>query len=234
MPQEDKDMYKEQLTLYALGVKEKYGKYYENIKARLHYLHFDLVDEWHIDDELITGVVDKYTAIVRDIEDRRFHANMWDMTRFPATENHGCRRCAYQSICPLWAHASMDDEVVIWDKTAVWLVDEYAELSAQALDIKKKKEWLKDILQTYAKKKKLERLFWKEHHLSAKPSTNYSIKDSMWLKNYLQEKWVLDDYQNIDRFAVSRALKNDELDIDEVKDMVETKESVTLRVAKKK
>jgi hypothetical protein len=64
------------LTLYALGVKEKYGKYYENIKARLHYLHFDAVDEWEVTDELVDGVVEKYTGIVREIEDRRFHANM--------------------------------------------------------------------------------------------------------------------------------------------------------------
>jgi hypothetical protein len=69
-------MYKEQLTLYGLGVKEKYGKYYDNLQARLHYLHFDLVDERAVTDELIQEVTNKYTGIVRDIEDRRFHANM--------------------------------------------------------------------------------------------------------------------------------------------------------------
>ena len=57
--------------------KKKYGKYYDHLKARLHYLHFDLVDEWKIDDALMQGVVDKYTGIVREIEDRRFHAGIW-------------------------------------------------------------------------------------------------------------------------------------------------------------
>lgn len=234
LPEEDKTMYKEQLTLYALGVKEKYGKYYENMKARLHYLHFDVVDEWDVTNELVDGVVKKYTGIVRDIEDRRFHANMWAKDRFPANETPWCRRCPYQSICPLFAHASMDDEIVVGDKTAKWLVDEYAELSAKASDIKKQKETLKAILEVYAKNKKLEKLFGEEHQLSAKPSKSYSIKDKMWLKNYLKEQWVLDEYQDLDRFAVSRGLKDETLAIDELKEMIEVKESVTLRVGKKK
>ena len=234
LPETDKWMYKEQLTLYALGVKEKYGKYYENIKARLHYLHFDVVDEWEVTNELINEVTEKYTGIVRDIEDRRFHANMWATDRFPANETPSCRRCPYQSICPFFAHASMDDEIVVWGKTAKWLVDEYATLSKQATDIKKQKDMLKWVLETYAKQKKLEKLFGEEYQLSAKPSKHYSIKDKMWLANYLKEEWILDEYQDLDRFAVTRSLKDETLDVDELKEMIEVKESVTLRVGKKK
>jgi len=234
LPEENKTQYKEQLTLYALGVQEKYGKYYDNIKARLHYLHFDAVDEREVTEELIDGVVEKYSGIVRDIEDRRFHANMWANDRFPAVENPGCRFCPYQSICPIWAHNFMDDEIVVGDSTAKQLVDEYAEISAQASDLKKKKDQLKDILQTYALKKKVEKLFGESHQLSAKPTVNYSIKDKMALRHYLEEKWLLDDYQDIDRFAVMRALKSNELDIEELQDMIDESERVTLRVSKKK
>lgn len=234
LPEENKAQYKEQLTLYALGVKEKYGKYYENIKARLHYLHFDAVDEWEVTDELVDGVVEKYTGIVREIEDRRFHANMWAKDRFPAVENPSCRFCAFQSICPVWAHGFMDDEIVVGDTTAKQLVDEYAELAEQATHIKKKKDQLKDILQTYALKKKVEKLFGEAYQVSAKPSVNYSIKDKMGLTHYLTEKWILDEYQDVDRFAVIRGIKSQEIDIEEVKDLIDEKESVTLRVSKKK
>ena len=82
----------------------------------------------------------------------------------------------------------MDDEIVVGDSTAKQLVDEYAEISAQASDLKKKKDQLKDILQTYALKKKVEKLFGESHQLSAKPTVNYSIKDKMALRHYLEEK----------------------------------------------
>jgi hypothetical protein len=82
----------------------------------------------------------------------------------------------------------MDDEIVVGDTTAKQLVDEYAELAEQATHIKKKKDQLKDILQTYALKKKVEKLFGEAYQVSAKPSVNYSIKDKMGLTHYLTEK----------------------------------------------
>lgn len=234
LPQADQDMYKEQLTLYALGVQQKYGAYYDQLKARLHYLHFDLVDEWEIDAALMTSVTDKYTATVREIEDRRFHHNMGDHTRFPATENSSCKRCPYMSICPLWAHASMDDEIILWEKTVVWLVDEYAELSKQARALDKQKKTLKETLGTYLRQKKLKKLFGKEFQLSATPGVSYSVKDPVALEQYFLEQWVLDQYKQLDRYAITRALKDEDLDLEAIKDMIEIKEHSTLRVSKKK
>ena len=60
LPTENKDSMKEQLTLYAIGVKEKYGKYLKKIKARLYFLHFDIEDTWEITDELLFEVTEKY------------------------------------------------------------------------------------------------------------------------------------------------------------------------------
>ncbi|HCB51508.1 TPA: hypothetical protein DEP21_02945 [Patescibacteria group bacterium] len=51
LPPEDKQEYIEQLTLYGLGIHQNYGKYFKHLKARLHYLHFDLEDEWEITQE---------------------------------------------------------------------------------------------------------------------------------------------------------------------------------------
>lgn len=230
LPEGDKTMYQEQLTLYALGVQEKYGKYYDKLKARLYYLHFDLIDEWEITNETIKKVSNKYKNTVKEIEDRRFHANMGDATRFPPVENHHCRFCPYMSICPVWAHASMDDEIILGEKTVKGLVDEYAELSKQASDLKKQKEGIKDALSTYLQQKKLKKLFGDAYQLSASSRNNYRVKDSMALEHYLQEQWLLDEYKQLDRFALARGIKNEELDLEEIKDMVEVKESVSLRI----
>jgi len=40
LPPENDHKYQEQLNLYALGVQQKYGKYFKKMKARLHFLHF--------------------------------------------------------------------------------------------------------------------------------------------------------------------------------------------------
>jgi hypothetical protein len=60
------------------------------------------------------------------------------------------------------------------------------------------------------------------------------VKDTMALEHYLQEKWVLDDYKQLDRHALARGIKNEDLDIEELGTMIDSKESITLRVGKKK
>ena len=112
LPPESKEEYHEQLTLYALGVQQNYAKYFTTIKARLHYLHFDLMDEWEITPELLTSVTKKYADTISDIEAKKFAYNMGDKKCFEPKENNFCRYCEYYSLCPLWAHLKFDDEVV--------------------------------------------------------------------------------------------------------------------------
>jgi hypothetical protein len=82
----------------------------------------------------------------------------------------------------------MDDEIVLGEKTVKGLVDEYAILSKQASDLDKQKKALKEALATYLAQKKLKKLFGNEAQLSASSSTYYSVKDTMALEHYLQEK----------------------------------------------
>ncbi|HCY20515.1 TPA: hypothetical protein DIC40_01345 [Patescibacteria group bacterium] len=64
LPPEQKQEYTEQLSLYGLALQQKYGKYFKQIKARLHYLHFDITDEREITDDVLTTVVQKYSSII--------------------------------------------------------------------------------------------------------------------------------------------------------------------------
>jgi hypothetical protein len=76
LPPEQKDEYVEQLTLYGLGVQQKYAKYFKHLKARLFYLHFDLVDEREITDANIQTVVKKYSDLIEKVEHKKFSLNM--------------------------------------------------------------------------------------------------------------------------------------------------------------
>jgi len=57
-------------------VQQNYAKYFKNLKARLHYLHFDLMDERDITSERLTTVTKKYGAIIDAIEAKKFVYNM--------------------------------------------------------------------------------------------------------------------------------------------------------------
>ncbi len=233
LPPEQKDEYIEQLTLYGLGVQQKYAKYFKNLKARLFYLHFDLVDEREITNESIQTVVKKYSDLIEKVEHKKFSLNMWDKKSFEPVQSNNCSYCEYQSICPLRAHLKYDDEIVWWElgeKTIKWLVDEYVTLARAESDAKWQKEAIKDILVDYLQKKWLLKLFGNTGKISASQLSNISIKDKIKLREVLWKLGLLDEAMEIDRFAVQRFVKEGKLPIDKAEWSIEKNESRSLRV----
>jgi RecB family exonuclease len=104
LPTQDQEKYTEQLSLYALGVFQKYGKFFQKLKARLHYLHFDLVDEWEMTLESLQPLIQKYKTLIEKVDHEKFAYAMGDSSAFSPQENTGCTYCDYKSICPLRAH----------------------------------------------------------------------------------------------------------------------------------
>lgn len=233
LPPEQKEEYVEQLTLYGLGVQQKYAKYFKNLKARLFYLHFDLVDEREITDTNIQAVVKKYSDLIEKVEHKKFSLNMWDKKSFEPVQSPQCDYCEYKSICPLRAHLKYDDEVVggeLGEKTIKWLVDEYVTLARTESDAKWQKETIKEILVDYLEKKWLLKLFWNTGKISASQLTNISIKDKNKLREVLWKLWLLDEAMEIDRFAVQRFVKEGKLPIEKTEWSIEKNESRSLRV----
>ena len=232
LPPESKEEYREQLTLYGLGVQQNYAKYFKTIKARLHYLHFDLMDEWEITPELLTTVTKKYADTITDIEAKKFSYNMGDKKCFEPKENVYCKYCEYYSLCPLWAHLKFDDEVIgsdLGEKTVKGLVDEYVALSKQESQAKNDRELIKVLLVEYLEKKNLLKLFWNVYKISASQNESISITDKNALKKVLQELWVLDDAMEIDRFKLQKLVKENKLSLDQLGDTVQKNNSRTLR-----
>lgn len=232
LPPENKEEYKEQLTLYALWVQQNYGKYFEKIKARLHYLHFNLMDEWEITDELLAIVTKKYTDTIKEIEAKKFAYNMGDRKCFEPKENTFCRYCEYYSLCPLFAHLKFDDEVIgseLGEKTVKGLVDEYVDLSKQERDAKHDKDLIKNILIEYLQEHNFLKLFGNTGKISASQNTHIKIEDKEKVKEILWELWLLNDAMEVDKFKLQKLVKEQKLSIDQLGDAAIKNISRTLR-----
>ena len=233
LPPEQKDTYQEQLTLYALWIKQKYGKYAEKIYWKLHYLHFNTLDEWEITEQKLHDVVEKYSAVIQEIEAKRFYHAMWTDDQFPAVENPSCQYCAYQSICPLWTHASMDDEILLGEKTVRSLVDEYAEITKQANELDKQKKMLKEQLLVYAETHNIQKLIGNEYIATVAAQTHYSIVDHDSLLNALKQLGKETELLRVDRFALARVIKDGSVMLWDLA-WVSPQESLSLRTKKNK
>lgn len=237
LPPEWDDEYREQLTLYAYWVQQKYWKYLKNIKARILYLHFDITDEWNITQEAIDSVVLKYTSAINNIESSRFDYNMWVKNAFPTNQNAYCKYCEYQNVCPLWQHLNIEDEIVnwweLWDTTIKKLIDQYVEYSQKATEANKEKEAIKEIIIEYAQKKELEQLFWEKYKLSVSKTDNYSAKDIEELRQLLQKKNLMDDAIDIPYYKLNALVKDQKLTPEEIKNYLNKKDSWRLTPWKK-
>ena len=235
LPTQDKEHYFEQLSLYAIWISQKYAKYYKTIKARLFYLHFDIVDEREVTEEIMEKVKIKYIWIVDQIENKKFAYNMWDKKSFECKENGLCRYCEYMSICPLRSHMKYDDEIVGWElgeKTIKWLVDEYVSLSKSESDAKAQKENIKEILIDYVNKHDVLKLFGNQSKLSISKSENISIKDKEILKEILEKLGLLNEAMEIDRFKLMKLIKDWKLDESKLEWWAEKNVSISFRWGK--
>lgn len=209
----------------------------KKIKARLHYLHFDLMDEWEITDELLATVTKKYADTIAEIEAKKFAYNMGDRKCFEPKENTFCRYCEYYSLCPLFAHLKFDDEVIgseLGEKTVKGLVDEYVDLSKQESQAKRDKDLIKNILIEYIEEHNFLKLFGNTGKISASQSENIKIEDKEKVKVILRELWLLNDVMELDRFKLQKLVKDHKLSIEILGDAAVKNVSRTLRGGIKK
>lgn len=223
LPSEQKTAHVEQLTLYWLWVSQKFWKYFSKIKARLHYLHFDIVDEWEINDELLSPIVEKYKSLIKELEFKKLEYEKWNKLAFETSKSSLCNYCNFESICPLFIHYSMEDEIVdeLSEKTIRNLIDEYWEISTQIKDLEKQKEWLKELLEKYlnSKDEVMKELWWNKYKLSLRFMETYKINDKEKLTQILNQRWVLNEALEIDKTKVKSLIKEWKLTMDELVDI---------------
>ena len=240
LPPEEKDWYREQLTLYALWIKQKYGKYLKWIKARLHYLHFSITDEWDITDEILNPVVEKYTKLIDEIDRAKAkYAESFntDKQAFPTKSNNFCKFCEYQHLCPLFIHMNYKDENVSWwdlrESTIKNLVDQYVKLYEQTNELTKEKDSIKDILVEYAKEKNFEQLFGNESIIWLSAWVNYSPRNKDEFIKYLKDNWLYDKASDIPYYKINNLVKDWDLTQNIINEYLEWKESWKISPKKK-
>ena len=232
LPPEDKDDYREQLTLYWLGVKQKYGKYFKHIKAKLYYLHFSQLDEWEITDDILNPVIEKYSKLINEIDSAKAkYAESFntDNQAFPTKTNSFCKFCEYRNICPLFIHMNYEDETVsrwnIWETTIKKLIDKYVEISKEANKLDKEKQTIKELLIKYANEKNIEQLFWNKNILWISKSINYTAKDKEIFKEYLKKWWLYDKASDIPYNKINELIKDWDINTDDIDKYLNWKES---------
>ncbi len=228
LPPEDKTMYEEQLTLYALWVKQKYWKYFKKVFWNLEYLHFDLQDFWEINKDNIERVKAKYQNITKEIENKKVEYNLWSEDAFVLKENYNCKFCDYKEICPLFKHFYSDVEnFELPDSVIRQLVDKYVELNNKKKEIDNELKQIKTTLEKVVKKTKLKKLVWKKHTISISKLIYYKILDKHNLKKYLDNKWFLEEVLDIDKTKLKKLIEDKKLLIGDW--LIEINESFVLR-----
>jgi len=233
LPTQDKTYYMEQLTLYALWVTQKYWKYFSKIYWNLEYLHFEYQDFWEIKKEDIQKVSDKYKKLSLEIETKKAEYWLWIEDVFEPKESPLCKFCEYKEICPLFSHFYWKvTDADFSEDTIKAMIDEYINLNEQKKDIDDKMKKNKEILQGFAKKHKLKKLYGKWWYVSLSNMINYNIKDKEKLKEYLEKTNQLDTFLDIDKYKISKAIKENILKLKNLQDVVKEKKIIIFRTKK--
>ncbi len=230
LPPEDKTLYEEQLTLYALWVKQKYQKYFKKIYGNLVYLHFELQDFWEITEESIKQVADKYKKLALEIETKKAEYNLWNKEAFPEKENPNCKFCDYKELCPLFAHFYWKvEDFELSEDVIKSMIDHYVKLNKQKKDIEKQLEQDKKILIDFAQKHWLKKIYGNDEKLSIVSYKGIKILDKDKIKEKLEQLGVLDQTLDVDRFKLKKLLDSWKITNTDLQDLIGFTETLGLR-----
>lgn len=241
LPSEDKDHYIEQLTLYGIWIKEKYWKYFDSLKAKLYFLHFDIQDERELTEQKLEKVKNKYINIINEIENKKKKFDMWNKKIFEPNKSNLCKRCDYMSICPLFTYINEQDEVVwsLSEKTIKSFVDEFAEIKEKMSKLNEQEKILKQIFEDYITSHPSDTwqyLFqWSEKDLKIKESETYKIVDKDNFIKKIKEIWLYDNISDVAWQKVDKLFKeSEEVDMDDFKEIISQDKSYRINILKKK
>lgn len=237
---DDHDVHMQQLTLYALGIQQQYGKKFSTIQAKLIYLHLEKELCRTIDPTALSTVKERYFQHADEIErvKERFEKTQ-DEELFPAILWSHCTYCPFQIICPKRMHNTMDDDLVMTDlgeQSIKRMVDDYAVLQKKISILTKEKETLARALVDYAEAKNLEALYGNEWKTGVHARTFRGVQKEKeeQFKALLAEKGILWDLSKIDTYALPSAVESGDLSAEESKEFLTQKASTRLGVASKK
>lgn len=239
---DDADTHRQQLTLYALGMQQKYGTKFSQIDCCLIYLHLQKEIIRTVTNEELQWVRSRYLENAQQIDDakERYTRTPADPTVFPAIVGKHCDYCPFQMICPQRKHHYMDDEMVnseLGEKTIKSLIDEYALINKKVSALEKEKKTIAQILIDYAVHHHLEKIYGNERQTSLQKRTYRSVHAEFekMLRSYAKEHNLVEELIKTDTNALAKLLNEQKIDLTAIETWVSSKESIWLGpVAKKK
>jgi RecB family exonuclease len=167
-----------QLSLYCLGVLGRWPQFLrrglENIKLTFYYLkHQELLSTRRTKEQL-DNVKEQIWQKLAEIE----------KSDFPPIPSSLCDWCGYRRICPMWKHL-YKEQISIDDEKVKKVVDEFFELKQINSKNNKKLNELKEMIEGYLDKEKLERVFGETGYITRLTQTRYDY-DSNKLKQIIK------------------------------------------------
>jgi putative RecB family exonuclease len=232
---DDADTHRQQLTLYALGMKQKYGNKFSQIDCCLIYVHLEKEILWSVQEDELNSVKNRYRENAQRIDEAkdRFEKEPNNDEIFPAILGRHCNYCPFQMICPKWKHQFMDDEVMSTDlgeKTIKSLIDEYSILAKKCNELEKEKKTIAQILLDYAQNKKVEKLYGNERQTAIQSRVFWWVRPDAEraLRQYAKEINHIDDLLKTDTNALAKLIKEKIINPIDIADLVVSKESFWL------
>lgn len=227
------DEIKNQISLYALWIIEKYKEQVKEIRWRVIYLRLDNHDpEREITLESLEQVKAEYENIIDEIEKKTIKYNWWDESAFSTRQWTHCNYCNFQMWCPIFKHLYMSDEKItawsLWERTIKNLIEEYSKFAQTEKSASENKKELSWILSEYAKEKWVTKLYWETKKVTIWSKTTYKPRE--WMENEVIEKLnndhILDEILSINNDTLWKKFNHDELSYDDYKNIIEKKVSI--------
>lgn len=228
----EKDLHKEQLTLYALAMKQKYEGKFKTLLWRLIYLHPGNSIERECTDADLQRVHAKYLQLCMTIDDYKVQLAFGEKEVFKPIKWSHCKFCKFQQICPLRKGMYMEDEEIeIQDLSLTTIkktIDDFAKIRQKYAAMEMEIEGMKRILITYAEHHGLKTIFGNYFAIPIREIITAKVKE--WsndaLEEFLKIEWLYNQTHKIDTFAIVRLLKDNKKLRTELKQWVEVKKTV--------
>jgi putative RecB family exonuclease len=217
LPTQEKADADRQLALYSMAVKKMFSDCKQVIFI-WHYLAFDREVRSERTESQLDELKKEVIGTIKEIE---------STTDFKALESALCEWCSFTKLCPKYSHlAEIEDkkpEEFLADD-GVRLVNDYAALKLEEEKIVKQLEEVKNKIFKFADAKKIERLYgsdvmvtvWKKDCLKFPNKEDKGYSEFVEL---LKKQGLWGEYSTLDKFKLSRAWDNGEINFEKMKEL---------------
>jgi CRISPR/Cas system-associated exonuclease Cas4 (RecB family) len=107
LTEEEQQLHREQLYLYAWVVQENYGNYFSHLELCLLYLALDRTERWTVDEAELQTVLEKYSSLAAEITIKKEELTLTERSDlFSTKKSEICKWCTFREICPAFAESS--------------------------------------------------------------------------------------------------------------------------------